>query len=249
MATKKPTIIFVPGAWHRPDAFAEVRGILEAAGYTTVGVSLASVGAKEPLSGFEPDVARIRAAIQSACDADEDVVLFMHSYGSLPACDAVRGLDKVSRRKDGKSGGVTALFFCCAFMLPEGGSLLGMCGGEPMPWWIIEDDRRVVRPDTPKKIFYNDLDDETAKKWIAQLKPLSYKVFSSEVTYAAWRDVPSTYLLCEQDQAILIEWQKGMVEGAKVNVTTETLDCSHSPFLSMPKKVAEAVRRAAGEMV
>jgi len=52
MTAKKPTIIFVPGAWHGPDAFSEVSGILEAAGYITRGVNLASVGAEKAISGF-----------------------------------------------------------------------------------------------------------------------------------------------------------------------------------------------------
>jgi len=69
----------------------------------------------------------------------------------------------------------------------------------------------VVHAGTPEKIFYNDLDDETAAKWISKLKPFSYKAMSSVVTYAGWRDIPSTYLFCEKDHAIPVEAQMGIV--------------------------------------
>lgn len=245
--SSKPTVIFVPGAWHGPEAFSQVSSILENAGYHTVSIALASVNASQPLTGFEPDVDRIRAAVQQTCDAGQDVILFMHSYGSIPAFESIKGLTKAARQQAGKQGGVTRLFFCCAFVLPEGGSLIGALGGKPLPWFIVEDDEMVVHASTPEKIFYNDLDEKTAAKWVSALKPFSYKTFSSKVTYAGWRDVPSTYLFCEKDQAIPLEAQKGMVQGSGVNFDSETLDASHSPFLSMPEKVAEAVRRSAGE--
>jgi hypothetical protein len=69
----------------------------------------------------------------------------------------------------------------------------------------------------------------------------------SKITYAGWRDIPSTYLYCLQDQAIPIEAQRGMVAESGVQFRTETFDASHSPFLSMPDKVAAAVRKAVGE--
>ena len=73
----------------------------------------------------------------------------------------------------------------------------------------------------------------------------------SPCTYAAWRDVPSTYLYCLQDAAIPIEIQKAMVEGTAsgTGIKTETVDASHSPFLSKPDEVTAAIRRAAGEVV
>ena len=243
----KPTVIFVPGAWHGPEAFTEVSGILENAGYHTVSIALASVGAAQPLVGFEPDVDKIRAAVQQACDTDQDVVLFMHSYGSVPACESVKGLTKAAQQQAGKQGGVIRLFFCCAFVLPEGASLMAALGGNPLPWFIVEDNKKIVHAGTPEKIFYNDLDEETAAKWASTLKSFSYKTFDSKVTYAGWRDVPSTYLFCEKDQAIPLGVQQAMVQGTGMNFDTETLDASHSPFLSMPEKVAAAVRRSAGE--
>lgn len=209
-------------------------------------VDLKSVGG-EPIPGFQPDVEAVRSTIESACDADQDVILFLHSYAGIVGSEAVKNLDKASRRKEGKSGGVVHLIYCCAFVLPEGAHLMAPSNDTDPPWVNTEDNKMVVHAMTPERIFYNDLDEAAQQKWAAQLKPFSYKCFYSKLTYAGWRDIPSTYFYCLQDQAIPIEAQRGMVEGSGIQFRTETLDASHSPFLSMPDKVAAGVRRAAGE--
>jgi hypothetical protein len=69
------------------------------------------------------------------------------------------------------------------------------------------------------------------------------------VSHEAFRDVPVTYLLCEQDQALPAEVQKmmiGRIEDVGVKVDVESCMGRHSPFLSMPETLVEVVVRAAG---
>ncbi|KAF9878659.1 hypothetical protein CkaCkLH20_03559 [Colletotrichum karsti] len=202
MATNKPTFIFVPGAWHCATKFQPVTSQLEALGYSTACVQLPSYGAEPPLSDFDPDVTAIRQSIEEAADRGEDVVLFMHSYGGVVGCEACRGLDKATRQELGKPGGVIRLVFCSAFLLSEGTSLLDVLQGKPLPWFILSDNDMLVSPDRPREIFYNDFDEDAAREAILQLKSHSYRTFYSKLTYAAWRDIPVTYILCEQDNAI-----------------------------------------------
>ena len=126
----KPVFVFVPGAWHAPDVFSPVMEQLDAAGYNSVGVTLPSVGAEAPLKDFEPDVEAVRTALSKVLDSGDDVVLVMHSYGSIPACEATKGMS-------GK-GKIRRLVFCCAFVLPEGSSLLDALGGQPGTWIIVD---------------------------------------------------------------------------------------------------------------
>ena len=196
------TIVFVPGAWHTPDAFQPVVSQLEAAGYKTDLVSLPSVGPKEHLKNFNPDVDEIRKHIQTAADAGQNVVVVAHSYGSIPSSEAIKGLDLKSRQAAGKSGGVTHFFFMTAFIIKEGDTLIGAFGGNDLPWFNINEARTEVNPDGPADVFYNDLPEAEQKAAVKKLLPFSYQCFHSEVTYAAWRDVPSTYLYCKQDAAI-----------------------------------------------
>lgn len=92
-----------------------------------------------------------------------------------------------TRQKEGKAGGVKHLFFLAAFIVDEGASLIGAFGGNPLPWFAVSEDGMEVNPMTPDKIFYNDCEEETTKRMIEGLKPQSYQVMHTPVTYAAWK--------------------------------------------------------------
>jgi hypothetical protein len=139
------------------------------------------------------------------------------------------------------------LIYCCAFVPPEAANLMAALNNTDLPWMDTEDNKMVKHAMTPDKIFYNDLDEETQKKWAAQLKPFSYNRLYSKLAYVGWRDIPSTYFYCLQDEAIPIDAQRGLVAGSGVQFHPESLDASHSPFLSMPDKGGACVRRAAEE--
>ncbi|KZL69897.1 alpha/beta-hydrolase [Colletotrichum tofieldiae] len=245
--SSKPTFIFVPGAWHCATKFLPVTSELEALGYTTRSIQLPCFGAEPPLADFWPDVTAVRQEIQKVIDDGHDVVLFMHSYGGIIGCEACRGLDKTARQKQGKPGGVVRLVFCAAFLAPEGVSLFDMLQGNPLPWFIVSDDNMRVDPLQPEKIFYNDLDEKAAKEAVSGLKHHSYQTFSSKLTYAAWKDVPVTYIKCELDKAIPPQAQQQMIEVAGADVVVESIETGHSPFLSKPDLVTTALRRSAGE--
>jgi pimeloyl-ACP methyl ester carboxylesterase len=97
-------------------------------------------------------------------------------------------------------------------------------------------------------IFYGDLDEDEAKKWVGKLQKQAAKSVEGKNTYAAWKHIPSTYILCGKDKAVPIQAQEAMVaqEGANFNIERFN-EASHSPFLSMPKETADAIRRASGE--
>jgi hypothetical protein len=108
-----------------------------------------------------------------------------------------------------------------------------------------------VLADTPEKIFYNDLSAEVAAPYIAALKPHSYPTFSSQQSVAPWKVIPSTYILCENDQAIPLHAQEGMLANAhqmapKSFDVIERCSASHSPFISQPEWLADKLIKAAG---
>ncbi|MCJ1362788.1 hypothetical protein MMC16_001894 [Acarospora aff. strigata] len=274
MTASKPTVIFVPGAWHTPEVFGAVRKGLESHGYPTIGIVTPSVGAEPPLKSWEGDVNAIQVALRKVVDDGGDVVLVVHSYGALPACEAAKGFVKLQREKEGLKGGIVRLVYLCAILLSEGQSLLGMSPtGEHAPWNRLEvsvpknalsvrlswrrESELTHRPacatqgdyiyttDT-REHLYNDLDEPTSDYWTSTLKHHSAPTFQCPVTYAAWRDIPSTYLFCEKDNAVPLEVQKALVEKAG-GFQTETCSAGHSPFLSQPEVVVDVIRRAAGE--
>ncbi len=77
---------------------------------------------------------------------------------------------------------------------------------------------------------------------VSQLQPQSASSFTEAVRSAAWRDRPSTYVVCEQDQAIPLFAQEAMSRRAR---DVFRLDAGHSPFLSQPAEVVKLLAQFA----
>jgi pimeloyl-ACP methyl ester carboxylesterase len=71
-------------------------------------------------------------------DERKDVVVVAHSYGGVVASAAVNGLDKIARGAANKPCGVVKVVFLSAFALDKGQSLLGILGGNFLPWMRVE---------------------------------------------------------------------------------------------------------------
>lgn len=92
---------------------------------------------------------------------------------------------------------------------------MGALNHSPLPWFSISPDSRAVTCSDPYEIFYNDISRNEAQKYVEVLKEHSYKTFDSPVTTEPWRYIPSTYVVCEEDKAIPLEAQLGMIRGAQ----------------------------------
>ncbi|KAL6245177.1 hypothetical protein RBB50_007952 [Rhinocladiella similis] len=250
----KPVIVLVPGAWHPPSCFSPLTKYLNEHGYTVEGISLPSVGSTPPEPNFDADVTVIASTVSKCADQGSEVILLFHSYGGVPGASACKGLLKSDRQAAGKKGGIIHLIYCCAFAVDEGVCLMDGLGGKPLPWFGIAEDEKTLVPKTPVETFYNDIHDQAVlSDLVDSLKPHAYGTFSSKGTYAAWRDVASTYVVCERDAAIPPQAQRGMI--ANVNQSSGgkmrevSMDASHSPFVSRPEELGRIVREIAGEKI
>lgn len=70
----------------------------------------------------------------------------------------------------------------------------------------------------------------------------SRAVFSGESTYEPWRDIPCAYIVCEQDHALPLPFQELFASKMGGPENTYRLPSSHSPFLSMPDRLAELLQ-------
>lgn len=105
-------------------------------------------------------------------------------------------------------------------------------------------------PEVMKDIFYHDIPSEEADERVTVLRPQAHVTFLDKTKSAAWRKIPSSYLICENDRPLPLAIQEEMIARVKKEggeIETERLFVSHSPHLAMPEKVAEFIRRAAGE--
>ena len=128
-----PTLVFVPGAWHRPAGFQKVIDLLSAHGYESVALHLPSVGGKPVVKDMEPDKAMICSTVMKLADEGKDVIVISHSYSGLPTNSSLEGLSKTERANDGKKGGVVKSCMIAAMLLDVGGSINA---GKDFPDWI-----------------------------------------------------------------------------------------------------------------
>lgn len=152
-------------------------------------------------------------------------------------------LTRSHRSAEGLPGGVIHFFFFSAFLLPAGQSVLSAYGESPNN--DVHANGTFSMRNGAKNI-YSDLPEEEAKMWEGRMIPQSYAVQGTVLTREAWKYVPSTYLICENDQAAPPSLQEQFAEMSKSIV----MKCSagHSPMLSqtamLVEKIVEAVERS-----
>ncbi len=226
----RPALLLVHGSWHGGWCWEPLDAVLRARGWETHLVDLPTVNAPNPERYGLADDAR---AIEDAITAiGKPVEIVAHSYGGLPAAEA-------------RSDLVRGIVFLAAFVVEEGRSLVSALGGGHPDWLVIggavHSAGTAAMP--PKRLFYDDVDPSLAESCVARLRPQSNRAFSDTVQHPAWREVPSTYVVTEQDAVLPQFMQEGFARLAGSKIVH--LPTSHSPFLSQPQQTADIVERAA----
>ena len=198
----RPTIVLVHAAWHGPETFSLIVPGLEHAGYSVTAVTLPSSNQTPAVPDISEDVKIVRNAVTSNLKLGKDVVLVMHSYGSMSGCEAMRGVAQdianMNREKHVgiRVGKVVKLAFICGLILPLGGAAFGMERGYKGPpgfvcvvccaalslmmsyhrsfmRLIVENQDDLISVlDGPQR-FYSDLPLDLANRWNACIKPHS----------------------------------------------------------------------------
>jgi pimeloyl-ACP methyl ester carboxylesterase len=163
------------------------------------------------------------------------VVLVGHSLGGIPI--SVTG-EKVPDR-------VKALVYLSAFLPRDGEALLDIENRNPkpvVPVSMIFDAERVsgtIMPDKVREIFYHDCTDKDVADASARLRPQALAALMTKVhvTPERFGRIPRIYVECTDDRALSIDMQRDMIAKSPP-VDVRSLPASHSPFLSMPDKLA-----------
>jgi pimeloyl-ACP methyl ester carboxylesterase len=217
------TYVLVHGAWHGAWAWEPVTQRLAAAGRNVIAVNLPSVRPELPSTAtFLDDVRCVTDAIDSA---GTDVILVGHSYGGMVITQAATG------RPD-----VVHLCFVTALVLDVGQSLAGDNDTRIPVWVDLTADRAASKPRDPVFQFYGDVPHDVAADCAAKLGWQSTAALRGPITHTAWRDLPSSYVLCTDDEAISFSAQTSMSRRTQQQFT---LTSAHSPFLSQPDRLTE----------
>lgn len=100
----------------------------------------------------------------------------------------------------------------------------------------------------PVYLFYHDLEPDAAQPLIDSLRPHALAASFAPGTAAAYRSIPSTYILCAQDRAISLGLQEKMVAAARADgakMETVFMDTSHTPWKVDPQRVLDVIKSVA----
>lgn len=223
-------VVFVHGAcvqdgpwwWHLAAELLEKRGV------PSVALALPSCGEAEQPAGADgpgllEDVATVRQLLQ---DGDEPTVIVAHSYGGIVTAEAAAGI-----------GSVRHLLLISSYLPEVGQSLSSFGDGSPAPFLDVDPNTGTfgVRPDLLVETFLQDCNPDITKQAMTRLARQSLQVTQQSVRAAAWQQLPSTYLVCNQDRGTPAELQREFAQRAGSVVE---LDAGHHPFLSKPEAVS-----------
>jgi len=228
--TPQKTVVLVHGAFADASGWSRVIPILERDGYFVTAVQI-------PLTSLADDVATAKRVVDSQ---KGPVVLVGHSYGGAVITGAAAG-----------NPNVKALVYLAAFA-PEEGEPLGEPGKKfaqpPLNSALVPDSAGFLYIDRAKfhDAFCKDLPEAEARVMAATQKPLSRSVFEASVSGAAWKTVPSWYVVSSQDRAINPELERFYAK--RMGATTSEIASSHVAFLSHPSEVAKVISAAAASI-
>jgi pimeloyl-ACP methyl ester carboxylesterase len=237
-----PTLVFVPGSWHKPTCYDKVIKLLqEEHKLNCISIILPST-AGDPSATFKDDLDVAREAISSETSQGRNVIVVAHSYGGMVGNSAIKGFAQPQdASKTSTTGYVIGLILIASGFTLTGLSFMDPFFGHPPPSWRVNSDTGYAEIVTsPRELFYHDLPAEEAEFWVSQLTTQTLKALfeGGEYTYAGWKDVPTWYIGTVEDRGLPVlaqRMQVGMARQIGGSVEHRELQTSHSPFLSQPE--------------
>ena len=231
----RPTIVLVHGAFAESASWDGVVGPLVAAGYDVVA-------APNPLRGLAADAQSVSDVVRSI---EGPVVLVAHSYGGA-----------VISNVDADAGEIVGLVYANGFAPEPGehcfqlagmfpGSMLGEETARPVPRSDGTTDLYVA-PDSFHDIFCQDVPAPQAALMATTQRPATQEALTEPSgDHPLWKDVPSRFLIGEDDHIIPAALQRYMAERAHAHRTLEIPGASHAITVSHPGAVADQILEAA----
>ncbi len=135
----KPTVVFVPGAFHTSAHFEPITILLNRASFPTTTVELPTT-ARAHTASYRDDVYAIRSVLEKLIEEEgREIMLALHSYGGVPGCQTVNGLERSKRKAQGKPGGVIQVLFIAALLVEQGHKMAeALEGGKAPPWAVFK---------------------------------------------------------------------------------------------------------------
>jgi pimeloyl-ACP methyl ester carboxylesterase len=224
MPIQSASVVLAHGAWADGSSWARVIKALDADG---IRVSAAAL----PLTSLADDVAALNRSIERV---PGPIVLAGHAYAG-----AVIGLARPGR--------VKALVYVTALAPDEGEKVADVfyrAAPHPLAPKLAPDSNNLIwlPEDAFAKAFAPNASAEDLAVLAAVQRPISVNCITVPVGRPLWRDVPSWFLVAEEDRMIVAETQRLMASRMKAKVTAHAVD--HTPIVTAPAAVVDIIRDA-----
>ena len=230
MAIKNASVVLAHGAWADGSSWSRVITALKAQAVDVVAAPL-------PLTSLADDVAALNRSLERT---EGPIVLVGHAYAG-----AVIALARPER--------VKALVYVTALAPDEGEKVADVfyrLPPHPQAPKLAPDDNGLIWLSEAAfgTAFAQNASREDLAVLAAVQRPISLACITVPAGRPLWKDVPSWFLLAEDDRMIIPETQRFMAERMKARVRAHAVD--HTPSVTAPTMVvdiiSEAVRTVAG---
>jgi pimeloyl-ACP methyl ester carboxylesterase len=230
----RPTIVLVHGAFAESTSWDGVADRVLAAGHDVVA-------APNPLRGIAADARSVSDVVRAI---DGPVVLVAHSYGGAVITDVDAGAGEIAGLVyvNGFAPDAGESCFGLAGMFP--GSMVGASTVRPVPLSDGTTDLYIAT-DRFHEIFCADLPAEQAALMAATQRPATQEALAEPAgDRPLWKDVPSWFVIGEEDRVIPAALQRFEAQRAGARRTVALPGASHAAAASQPGAVAELILEA-----
>ncbi|MFF3906470.1 alpha/beta fold hydrolase [Streptomyces sp. NPDC001848] len=231
----RPTIVLIHGAFADASSWKGVIERLLRQGHRVLAPAL-------PLRGLASDAAYIRSVLDSVTGP---VVLVGHSYGGAVISHAAA-----------ETGQVKALVYIAAFVPDVGESALALTDKFPgstlaqatsTQYYPLpgggHGEELVIQQPLFRQQFAAGVPVTTAQAMAAGQRPITLAALKEPATAAAWKKIPSWYLVATEDRNIPPAAERWMA--ARAGAHTVSVRAPHAVAVSDPGPVTELIQRAA----
>lgn len=230
-----PTIVLVHGAFAESSSWGGVVDSLLAAGHDVIA-------AANPLRSVAADAQSVSDLIRTI---EGPVVIVAHSYGG-----------SVVSNVDADAGEITGLVYVNAFAPEPGENCFGLAAKFPGSMLDETTSRPVprsdgttdlfIRQDCFHELFCPDVPAPQAARMAATQRAATQEALvEPSGERPLWKELPSCFLIGEDDHIIPAALQHFMAERAVARRTIEIAGASHAALVSQPAAVCELVLEAA----
>lgn len=224
MAKSDVTVILAHGAWADGSSWARVITALDAGGIKAQAAPL-------PLTSLADDVAALNRSLDRA---DGPIVLAGHAYAgaviALARPEHVNALVYVAALAPDEGEKVADVFY----RLPPHPQAPKLAPDSNGLIWLPEDAFAAA--------FAQNAVAEDRAVLAAVQRPISVNCITVPTGRPLWKDIPSWFLIAEQDRMIVPETQRFMAERMRANIRALAVD--HTPSVTAPRAVADIIRDA-----